>query len=446
MRIAINKLKPNIDLENKITLWLNHLLVLYSFLIPIHNKSKSSLFFVMLLLFIYRMNYIKYLKDALKDKIIQSFLIFYLIGILGLLYTENIGDAISSMDKAKYLLFPLFFLSFFDKRFANRVIIAFFLGMFCSEILSYLIRFEIFPPVFGIGEYNIYKTSIYDPTPFFNHLDHNIGLSIVIAILFYNLINNKIQPLFFKFITVFFITTATLNMSFVGGRVGYVLFLILIFTVLYLSFRNIKKTFLLSLLVLIPISFLSYNFSSMVKNKVDQTINSLEKIIDNRDYKSSIGYRIGFTVYSFEVIKDNPLIGVGTGDYMEEVRNIIPEKHKFLSNRNVLAQPHNVYIKTLLQFGIIGLGSLIYIFYTLLTYKNTTKYNQDILVILCIATIFFMLPGKFYGVFVLPMLVTLISALIVKKDMEIEYNKFKLKTFLGYIMFTSVFLIIGITK
>ncbi len=60
----LTKIRPSIELENKLTLWMNHLLVIYTFLIPIHNGAKSSLFFTMLVLFLYRRNYWFYLKDV----------------------------------------------------------------------------------------------------------------------------------------------------------------------------------------------------------------------------------------------------------------------------------------------------------------------------------------------------------------------------------------------
>lgn len=105
--------KPLPNTQDTITLWLNHLLVLYSFLIPINNNAKSSIFFVMLVLFLYRRDYWKYLKDALSNKIVQACLLFYAINAFGMLYTENIEYGMSHMDKTKYLLFPLMFLSFF---------------------------------------------------------------------------------------------------------------------------------------------------------------------------------------------------------------------------------------------------------------------------------------------------------------------------------------------
>ncbi len=39
------------EVQDKITLWMNHLLVVYAFLIPINGKAKTSVFFCILLLF-----------------------------------------------------------------------------------------------------------------------------------------------------------------------------------------------------------------------------------------------------------------------------------------------------------------------------------------------------------------------------------------------------------
>lgn len=443
IKTITSHIKPSQSTQDKLTLWLNHLLVIYAFLIPVHNKAKTSVFFVMLLLFLYRMNFVKYLKDALSNKIVQAFIIFYLVWLFGFLYTENLTFAKDSISKAKYLLFPLFFLSFLDKRFSYRVMSAFILGMLFSELISYAIRFEFLPHVLYVQSYEIYTALIHDPSPFFKHTDHNIGLAIVVALLLYQLLNKKLS-ITVKLISIFFIITASLNMTFIGSRTGYIMYLFLVTVVLLITYRkNIKKAILLALIGLIPIVFIAYNYSTMINKRVNRTITSINKIIYEDNYSSSIGKRIGATKYSLIVIKENPILGVGTGDYMDELRNSLPPEHEFIGE---ISQPHNVYIKTLLQFGIVGLLALFFLFYRLFTYKDCDSYNKGIIVILTSAVMLFMLPGKFYGYFVLPMFVTIVSAMIVKKQQSIEYHHMNQKTYLYYILVTIIFLIIGITK
>ncbi len=442
----ITKIRPSQELQDKITLWLNHLLVVYAFLIPIHNKSKGSLFFVMLILFLYRMNFMKYLKDALSNKIVQAFIAFYLIWLFGFIYSDNLIYAKDSISKAKFLLFPLLFLSFLDKRFTFRVVSAFVLGMLFSELVSYGIRFELLPHALYIQSYEIYKTVLSDPSPFFKHTDHNVGLAIVVALLLYQLLNKKISTNL-KIISIFFMTTATINMSFIGSRTGYILYIFLILLVLCITYKkNLKKAILIGLIIIVPIAYLAYNYSSMINHRVNLTLVSLGKVLNDDNYNSSVGLRLGFTKYSLKVIKDNPILGVGTGDYMDEVRAIIPEKHKYIANPTLIAQPHNVYIKTLLQFGIVGLLSLLFIFYRLFTYKDCDEYNKGVIIILTSAVMLFMLPGKFYGYFILPMFVTLISAMITQKQRDIDYKDIDIKTLSAYAFITLLFLTIGITK
>ncbi len=116
-----------------------------------------------------------------------------------MLYTDNVEYGKDHMDKAKYLLFPLMFISFLDIRFIYRIIAAFILGMLVSEIVSYLIHFNILPYEFYLGKYEIYKTFTIDsPAPFMAHSDHNVGLSLVIAILLYQLLNKKIFQISLK--------------------------------------------------------------------------------------------------------------------------------------------------------------------------------------------------------------------------------------------------------
>ncbi len=438
---------PSPEIKNKITLWLNHFLVLYTFLIPIHNGAKSSMFFVMLLLFLYRRDYWYYLKESFSNKIVQAFLIFYIINALGMLYTDNIDYGKDHMDRVKYLLFPLMFLSFLDIRFAFRIITAFILGMLVAEVFSYLIHFGIFPYEFSIYTYEIYETNPSSPAPFMNHGAHNVGLALVVAILLYQLLNNKQLSKIIKVFSIIFMITATINMSFIASRTGYVLYILIIFLIVLLSFRkNIFKVLSLTSFVLIVVCFLIYNYSSTVNFRVNQTINSINKILESEDYYSSVGARIGFTKYSLEIIKENPFFGVGTGDHMDKVRAIIPEKHSYLADKNFIGKPHNVYIQILLQFGLIGFISFFYLLYTIFKYKNTTKYNKGIMIIITFSTLIFMLPGMFFSSFELPLFTVVISAMIANKQQNITYNDIDKNILFKYFIFIVLFLIIGITR
>jgi O-antigen ligase len=300
------------------------------------------------------------------------------------------------------------------------------------------------PSELYIKSYEIYKTVHADPSPFFNHLDHNIGLAVVVALLLNQFLNKNLSVVL-KVLSILFMISASINMSFIGSRTGYVLYLVLIISVLLFTYReNIKKAISIGLILILSIIYLAYNYSPLINEKVNTTFVSVKKVIDNDNYNSSVGLRIGYTKYSLEVIKSNIIFGVGTGDYMDEVNKIIPKEKQYIAT--TMDQPHNVYIKTLLQFGLFGLFGLLLIFYRLFKYKSEEKYNKGIIIILTVAMIIVMIPGKFYGYFVLPMFVTLVSSMISEYKQNISYNRIDIKMLLIYTVVAFVFFVIGITK
>lgn len=440
--------KPSIENQNKITLLLNHLLVLYTFLIPINNDAKSSMFFVMLILFLYRRDYWKYLKDALNNKIVQACLLFYIVNLLGMTYTDNIDYGKDHMDRVKYLLFPLVFLSFLDVRFAFRIVAAFILGMLVAELFSYFIYFQLIPYEFYIGKYEIYETTLRSPSPFLSHSDHGVGLALIVSILLYAFLNNKYLSIWYKIGIVFIIISSTLNMFFMASRTGYIIYLLLVMFVILITYRkNLFRYLIVTVLFLTLVSSLAYNYSKTVNFRVNElTENTKKTLLEQKYLSGSVGLRVGFTVYSWDIIKDNILIGVGTGDHMDKVREIIPEKYSLLKDPDNMGKPHNVYIQILLQQGLIGLIAFIYLIYTILSYKNIPIHNKHIIYILVVSTLISMLSGMFYGSFELPLLLVIVSAMIVQKQQHFEVDKVDINLIFKYFCWIFIFLIIGITR
>ena len=430
------------DSQDKVTLWMNHLLVVYAFLIPIHNKAKTSVFFCILLLFLYRRNFIYYLKIAFKNYLLKYFLLLYLLFVVGMLYTSDLESGFSFMDKAKLLLYPLIFLSFLDERFSFRILNAFIFGVLLSEIVSYLIHFQMIPPELFIGEYKIYKSILEDPSPFFTHGIHNMFLCIVITILIYRILVKDIKNYKFKILSLIFITTAFLNISLIGGRVGYVVLFCLIFFLIFLIYKKeiLKGIFILLSIFFIMFTYL-YNFSDQFDKRIEDGKNDLEKIITEKNYNSSIGLRIITGYYVLEIIKDNFLIGVGTGDVMQEVDELANQKHSYIK---LISHPHNLYLEILAQLGIIGFSMMLLMFYKILCYEAEDRKRSDIVKIITVAFLIYVLTASFWSH--LATFVTLISAMICVQKFDVHVKEIDKESILKYILVIIIFLIIGITK
>lgn len=420
------------ETQNKITLWMNHLLVVYAFLIPISHRGTEKIFIILLFLFLIRRNYIFYLKEAFSNKIVQAIIIFILINIVWLIETDDFIEAQKTISGLKYYLYLIVFLAFLDKNFSFRVMYAFVLGMLFSEFISYLIHFSILPAKLEISNTLIYKTKNYDPTPFLHHSMYNVLISIAIGITLLNLLTNK-NKWFIKLISIFFIITASINLTLVGGRIGYITYIVSILTVLILIYKKkIIKIFIPVLCMISIFYFLAYNYSSTFKQRIDYSIKNAQSLLsDKPNFKSSEGYRIGAWIYSFEVIKDNFIFGTGTGDGMLELRNQTPPNLKYIGK--YLLHIHNEYIKVFLEFGIIGFIAFLNIFYQIFRYNIEDDNLKRILTISTIAIGLSLMTDVLTKVVLIFWILT-IAATTTRNTYLVKENKLTNKKILAYIL------------
>ena len=161
-----------------------------------------------------------------------------------------------------------------------------------------------------------------------------------------------------------------------GGRAGQVMFFSMLVIFIFQFFDNSRIKPLFLAILIIPVTFfLAYQSSDLFKLRVNQTITNINNYSINQT--SSIGQRITFAVNSWEMIQENPLIGVGTGDFPDEYEkiNLVNSKHV-----NATSNPHNMYILVSAQLGLIGLLSLLSIFYYQIKFalNSNSKLVRDI--------------------------------------------------------------------
>ncbi|MCT7447123.1 O-antigen ligase family protein [Aliarcobacter skirrowii] len=434
------------NLKNNSTLIGNHLLVIYAYISPIYFRALASIIFILILLFLIRGNYKHYLSESISNNIVKAFLLYIAVHIIWTIGTDSFEN-IESLKKLKYFLYPLLILSFIDYKFIIRIIVAFVLGMLTSEIISYLIHFNIFPYKYELFNIMIYKAQDIDnPTPFLHHSFYNVFLSIVVGILLYGFLTRE-NNLFIKCITLISITTASINMVLIGGRAGYVSFVFVILITLYLIYgkKFFKIILPISLLSLMIFFSLAYNKSDKFKQRMHDTIrdkNEMSK--ENKNLNTSIGLRLGIWKYSYEVISENPIFGVGTKDDLKEVIKVIPDRYGYIRD---IHHVHNEYIKNLLQFGIIGFVFFINIFYQIFKIKLDNLAYKNILIIFTsafmILIIFDIMRTETWLVFIF-----MVSVLSSKANflLEKQIKKLDYKSILKYIIAILVFIIYGLAQ
>ncbi len=142
----------------------------------------------------------------------------------------------------------------------------------------------------------------------------------------------------------------------VQGRTGYVVLAGLAMLVFHVRFgwRGMLAGF-----VVLCVAFSSvYQVSSSFRQRVEMTTAGITqwdpKVAVVED---SIGWRLEYAYHTAEIIQDHPLVGVGTGGFVQSYRARTQQ-----AGFDVPPHPHNQYLFIMAQVGIGGLGLLLWLF------------------------------------------------------------------------------------
>lgn len=350
--------------DKKLALWANNLIVVYAFFIPIDASVTSRIFIAILGLLLLRGNIAVSLREVWQNSVVRAFVYFVVLYCVWLIGSDDLKSGWEALKSVKNSLYLLVFMMLIDGRYRYRVLTSFLLGMMVSELLSYLIHFELVPWKFAIGGEYVYKAfAPGDPSPFLHHIHYGVLLAFSVVVLAQRVTYSH-DNLKLKIVMSLFVLTASVNIFITGGRTGYIAFFPLI---LFFVFYYHRRWIIPSIAAITLFVAAMYQMSPILQTKVHQTWTEIQKVTQNdSDFDSSLGQRIGFWRYGMEVVKDNLWFGVGTGDSMEAVRAIIPPQDASVKS---IKHEHNQYISVLLQFGIVGLAVFVHIFYRIWRFK-----------------------------------------------------------------------------
>ncbi|MDC0981535.1 O-antigen ligase family protein [Candidatus Pseudothioglobus singularis] len=264
-------------------------------------------------------------------------------------------------------LFPILY-TIVRKDYISHYISAFLLAISITEVCSYLVWFEIIEP--------FKNASVINPTPFMSHISYNPILAFAIYLILHEIFfNKKITNLVFALYS-FFAISMTINMFITGGRAGQVMYFAMLAIIIFQFFntKKIKALFLIS--IIIPgVFFTAYTTSDLFQQRVYAAVKNTTYYSENK--ASSVGLRITFALNSWEVIKKNPIIGVGTGDFPIEYKKINKINTPGLPNT---ANPHNMYTLVAMELGALGIISMLSIFYyqIKLSFNSSNKFIRDV--------------------------------------------------------------------
>jgi len=366
----------------------NHLIVIFAFSVPVLVEARRTSLALLVLLFLARGRIFFRMREALRDPVVLAFTLYFLVHVIWMVGTDDVARVGEVIHDAVFLLIPLLFSTFIDSRFVPRITSAFFAGMLISVVISFGIFFELMPAMMHDGNQGDWR----DPTPFYHHTHYGYMLALTSVLLLQKIISLDDNRALKAFSFIFMVVAAA-NIFIIAGRSGFVLLVILLPALYLLVYRNKALKPLLAVSVVITLAtVLAYNISPTFSHRIDTTKESIEKIIYDKDYYSSLGGRAAITIISFDLVSDNWALGMGTADHTGAIQEIIQEEHSnltFLST--ILAHPHNEYLNALLQFGILGLIVFLNIPYQLMRYKNENKDKEIMFKLLGVGILFYVL-------------------------------------------------------
>ena len=353
------------------------LLILLGFFMPLTVSGANLIIIIIVLLWLFSGNYKKKYDEIINSKLMIASILFYFMHVIGMFWTDDFQWGFHILHKMWYflLLWPVLF-TIVNKEYTKYYIYAFLMAMALTEVISYLIWFEIIPP---------FKNAISsaNPTPFMSHISFNPFLAFTTYLVVHEILFNKRLKKFMLGLYGFFSIALICNMFITGGRAGQVVFFVLIMILIMQYFKGQRIKALIITLILLPGIFItayqtSHLFNDRVHMAISEIVNyDLESVADHQSVSSSVGARILFITNSLEIIKENPLLGVGTGDF--------PSEYKKISLRRspmgpYATNPHNMYTLVLVQLGIVGLLSMLMIMYyqIKLSFQEPDKLFQDV--------------------------------------------------------------------
>jgi O-antigen ligase len=125
------------------------------------------------------------------------------------------------------------------------------------------------------------------------------------------------------------------------------------------------KALLISMIVTIMLLAISYQISSIIRDKVDSLSHQIGEYSWNSvNEHTSIGARISFTRIGFYYFFKRPISGWGNGSLNEHINDAELANYANQDTRDELVRVgfHNDFISNMVHFGVLGLLSTIFIF------------------------------------------------------------------------------------
>ncbi len=337
------------SLQDKANTAASPLLILFAFALPLSTSAGSILAVLIFLCWILSGNKAAQFRMIKQNPVAVAVLCYILLHIVGLLWSDDLVRGLEVFKKQwKLILLPVF-LTLTQRKHIKYYLAAFVTAIFLKACKVYLVWLNII---------SLEPSSIFT-TEGTSHVLYNPMLALACYIVLQHLLSKKTKAAATCMLAALFLFLSC-NMFITAGRTGQVAYCALMTVALFQYFYHRSKKMLLASLLCIPLLIVGiYQSGTIFKDRIDTAVLETENYTSGE--VTSVGCRIWFCKNTITMIKQNWLIGTGTGDFSLDYAKI---NHKYSPTMPDTDNPHNQYLLTLSQFGLLGLLSLAAIFYS----------------------------------------------------------------------------------
>ena len=386
------------------------MLIGYAVMLPLSRAAITLFTMLLLILWILEGNF-KYKKALLTtNNVIIALALFFAMNFVSLLWTDDISNSLDYIRRYWYILPIVTIYTSAKKEYIPKILSAFIFGMFISEVIAYTVFFELWEFKHAT------KNNI---SPFMHHIEYSAFLAFTALILLGRIFSTTSMKL--KVAHTFFFMTISGNLFLTEGRTGQLALIFGLYVLPLINFKNKFKAVFISTTLSVLLLTVAYNFSSTFHNRFADATNSIVEVIQDNNYCSSWGSRVGVYFTAADIVLKHPLLGAGISDNMEAFRHIIDTKYTYMGCIKSLEHMHNQYLQVLTQLGFIGLFFFLMIFYMVGNIKIVSReYSNMKYLYLTILFISFIAEVLFHRAFSMVLFTLIVGILLAQERVERE--------------------------
>ena len=341
-------------------------------------------------------------KLIYKNPAAISVLILFSFYCIGSIYSSgNIKESGTFLLKyAKLLIIPIIISVVRTKKIRHNGMNAFLFGALILLSISYFKWLGIIPMNLGLHDL---PDNSQGYLAFKNRIAHNILMSFLMFVFFCKAYFDKTQ---WRWVWLVIALLSLINLMYlVGGRSGQIIALcFVLFLPLYFYGKEAYKYLLIAA---ISIFMLHKQLEPLMPGRLLETSQEVSEHKSD-EHLTSAGIRLEMYKNTLSLIKQSPFIGYGTGALRYEYNKLANTQDTLLKD---VPNPHNQYLLTFFELGMVGLAALIFMFYRFWQQSNVIArsdtyagiYLKGVVLTIAIGSMFNSLlldatEGKFYCV------------------------------------------------